>query len=132
MLGALLAHALQPIDLAFHRLGDLLGEVTIGELRSVLAGDVVVAVAELLLDGFELLPKDILSLRLVDPARGVLPDPLAQGEPGEDLVHPSKDQLESRLDLDLFQHLHLLRQREVGRVSGEIGELAGIVDIEQP
>ncbi len=122
--------ALQALELLLGFLRHLLGNLLLLELLPV-AGDLVrevVGVAELLLDRLELLPQEVLALRLVDlPAR----------RPGDLLLHrqdadlPPQDLENGAQALDrgnrLEDPLRLLHlQLEVR--GGEVGEARGVFE----
>ncbi len=130
VLGALLGHALQPVDLAADGVVDLLRQFGVGELRPVLAHHVVSALAKLVADRLHLLAEEVLALALLDAPGGVLADLGAQLELGQRLVHPAEHLVESIGDIEGLQDLDLLLHAEVGGVGGEIGELAGVVDVQ--
>ena len=132
VLGALLTDALQPVDLSGDRLLDLVREVGLVELRSVLTGDVAVFLAELFPDGGHLLAQHILPLALVEPFCCVLAHLLAEAELAEERAHPIEQHREPPLDREGLQELHLLGESQVGRVCGEVGQLTGIVHGQQP
>jgi len=65
LLGVLLTHALEPVELLFDREPDGIGELLVRELGAVLAGGVVVTLAQLLADLLELAAQQQLALLLV-------------------------------------------------------------------
>ena len=116
-LRALVAGALELVDLALDGLADMLGKVTRLELGPIVVGVGVVAVAqlaELLADRIELAAQQELALRLLHALFDVGLDLLAQREVGERVAGPAEDEAEPRLDVERLEHLDLLRQREVG------------------
>ena len=128
LLGILLAHALEPVELLVDRGTHRVGQLLVGELRAVLRDDVVVAFAELLADRVHLPAQQHLALLLVEVVADLGADLVLQLEIGERLAHPREHELEPRFDVDRLQQLDSLLDRQVGRVRGRVGELAGIVD----
>ena len=131
-LGALLVRALELVDLAIDRLAHLFGQLPLVELRPVVVGVLVVPVGdltELLADGLELAAQEEFALGLLHALLDVGLDPLAQGQVGEHLAGPVDDQTQARLDVDRLEHLHLLFQRQVGRVPGHVGDPSRVGDV---
>ena len=120
-LGALVAGALELVDLALDGLADVLGQVTRLELGPVVVGVGVVAVVaelpELLADGIELAAQQELALRLLHALFDVGLDLLAQRQVGQRVAGPAEDEAQPRFDVERLEHLDLLREREVGRVA---------------
>ena len=133
VLGALLAGALEPVQLLVDRLADVLGHVLAGELGPVLLDDVlaVADLAQLLADGGHLLAQQELALGLLHALVDVVVDALLQGEVGQDVVHPGQHLLQALLDVDGLQDLDLLLEGELGGVAGGVGHLAGVGDAPQ-
>ena len=95
VLGVLLAHPLELVDLAVDRLAHGLGQVALLDLAPVVVGRVLVAraeLAQLLADGLQLPPQQELALGLLHALLDVGLDPLAQGQVGQDLTGPGDDQ----------------------------------------
>ena len=117
-LGALVAGALELVDLALDRSPDVLGQVTRLELGPVVVGVVVGLVArelsQLLADGLELAAQEELALRLLHAFLDVGLDLLAQGQVGQRVAGPTQHQAQPCLDVERLEHLDLLAQREVG------------------
>src|SRR5207244_5923900 len=88
--------------------------------------DVVAALAELLLDRFELLAQQEVPLRLLHPLVDLAADLLLQRRVGEDLAGPPDEHGEPGLDVDGLQYLELLFNREVRRVARQVGQLARV------
>ena len=135
-LGALLAGALQLVDLTLHGHPDMLGQVALGQLGSIVVGirSVTLAVTELpqlLADGLELTPQQELALGLLHALFDIGLDALAQGQLGQRVAGPAQDQAQPVLDVDRFEHLDLLRQRQVGRVPRHVGQPAGLGHLAQ-
>ena len=102
------------------------GRSLLGELGPVLRGDVVVALAQLLADRVQLAAQQHLALLLVDAVGDLGADPVLQLEVGQRLARPPQHQLEARLDVDRLEQLDALLHRELGRVRGHVGQLAGV------
>src|SRR5437867_1474009 len=74
-LRVLLAGSLQPSQLALDLLADVVRERRVGDpLPQILGGSAAVAVAQLFLDGFELLPQVVLPLLLLHALVDFAPD----------------------------------------------------------
>ena len=125
MLGALRTGALQPVDLTFDLGRDLLRHPGVGEPLAIGGDHVVAALAELLLDGLELLAEDELALVLLHPLGHLGADPVLEVGLTERLLGPGDDERQPLLDIERLQDLELLGQGEVGRVPGEIGQVPG-------
>ncbi len=129
VLGRLFAHLLETIDLLADRGCDVLGQLASVELAAVVVGDVGV-LAQLLLDGGELLAEDVLALRAVDLLGGLVSHLLAELEVGQHVAHEVDDETETGADIERLEHLDLLLQVEIGRIDDEISELAGVLHAE--
>ncbi len=129
MLWRLLAHPFEPVDLSFDRSGHLLGEVTIGQLLPVV-GRRLAVVAQLLLDRLELLPQQILTLTLVDSLRCFVSHLATQFERGQYFSHPVEELPKPAPDVDGFEKLHLLLQRQIRRIHGQVGQLRRVLHVE--
>ena len=119
-LGALVAGALELVDLALDGRAHVLGQVARLELGPVVVGvGLVVAaqLAELLADRLELAAQQELALGLLHALFDVGLDPLAQREVGQRVAGPAEDEAQPRLDVERLEDLDLLGQREVGRVA---------------
>ena len=128
LLGVLLAHALEPVELLVDREQHGVGQFLVGELGAVLGHDVVVALTELLADLVQLAAQQQLALLLVEAVGHVGADLVLQLEVGERLAHPPEHELEARFDVDGLEQLDALVHRELGRVRRGVGELAGVLD----
>ena len=121
MLGVLLAHAFQLVDLAQHRLAHTLGKVAFLHLAAVVVGRALVGgaveFAQLLLDGLELTAQQELALGLLHAFFDVGLDLLAQRQVRQRLTGPPEHQAQARLEVDGLEHFDLLGQRQVGRVA---------------
>ena len=128
VLGVLLTHALEPVELLVDRGAHRVGQRQVGELGAVLRDGVVVALAELLADRVHLAAQQHLALLLVEVVAHLGADLVLQLEVGEHLARPRDRELEARLDVDRLEQLDALLHREVGRVRGRVGQRAGLVD----
>ena len=126
MLGALLGGPLELADLPGDRRGDRLRQLQRVSPGAVVVGTglTVTFVTQLLADGLELAAEQELALGLLHPLLDVGLDPLAQGDVGQHLARPAEDQAEALHDIDRLQHGHLLVQRQVRRVAGQVGDPA--------
>ena len=127
-LGRLVAHALEPRELALGLLEDVLGHLGLGDLRAVLLDDGALVLAELLADRLELAAQDVLALLLLDAGLDVLLDAPAHLHEGEALALQLERELEALAHVDGLEQLHLLLEGEVGRVAGRVGERARLGD----
>ncbi len=113
MLGGLLAHPLQTIDLPLDGLGHLLGELALGELGAIRGRDILVF-AELLTDRIQLLAEDVVLLPLLDSLGRLVAHLAPQFQIGEHLAHPAEEETETLPDVDRLEKLDLLLQTQVG------------------
>jgi hypothetical protein len=121
-LGALLADALEPRELALGLLAHRLGHRRVRELLAVLVDDGRVVVAELLADGLELAAEDVLALLLLRAGLDVLTDAAPDLKLGEPLVLEPDGELEPLADIGRLEQVDLLLEGQVGRVSRGVGE----------
>ena len=130
MLGALLARALQPGDLALDGLASRVRHLQPAQAAAVLLDGVrgLVGLAQLLADGGQLLAQQEVALRALHALRDLVADPLPQGQVCEHVAHPAQEPLEPGLHLDGLQQLDLLLEGQVGRVAGEVGQGARVGD----
>src|SRR6185436_939005 len=105
-----------------------IGHAGLRDLRPVLACQRRAVLAELLLNGVELAAEEVLPLLLLGAGLGVLADALADLELRQALALEAERELEALDDVEGLQQLHLLREREIGRVARRIGERAGLAD----
>ena len=126
--GDLVAHALEPRELALGLLEHVLGHLGLGDLRAVLLDDRRLVLAELLADRVELAAQDVLALLLLDAGLDVLLDAPAHLHEREALALELEGELEPLAHVDGLEQLHLLLEGEVGRVAGGVGERAGLGD----
>ena len=124
VLRALLAGPLETVQLALDLGADVLGHAGALEASPVTGRDVVAAFAELLLDRLELLAQQEVSLGLLHPLVDLGANLLAHRRVSEHVLGPADEPGESLLDVERLEHLDLLLDAEVGRVSGQIGEVA--------
>ncbi len=129
MLGALLARALEPVDLRVIASRAASGSCRGFEATPVVVDGVVVAgLPELLADRGELLAQQELALRLVHVVADASADLIRQLELGQRLARPAERLLEARLGVERLEQLDLALDRQVGRPAGGVGERAGVVD----
>src|SRR5829696_5931534 len=133
VLGVLLAGPLQAADLPLDRLADGLGHLALLDLGPVGVDRAlaVLALAELLADGGQLLAQDELALALLHPLGHVLADAVLELDLAQGVPAPGEHLLEALLDVDRLQHLDLLLERQVRGVDGGVGDLAGVGDAPQ-
>src|SRR6202035_3468249 len=93
------------------------------EASPVPGRDVVAAFTELLLDRLELLAQQEVSLRLLHPLVDLGANLLAHRRVGKHVLGPGNEPGETLLDVERLEHLDLLLDAEVGRVSGQIREV---------
>src|ERR1700731_3976285 len=82
------------------------------------------ASAQLLLDRFHLLAEEEVSLGLLHALVDLVADLLFERGVREDAPRPLDEQRQPLFDVERFEHANLLFDAEVGRVAGEIGQLA--------
>src|SRR5439155_2989277 len=123
-------HALETTELALRLRPGALRHARLLDLLAVLGDDAlaVLALAQLLLDGLELLAKDVLALVLLHALGDLLADLVLEAHLREGLLGPLDDLLQALLDVEGLEQLDPLLQAEVGRVAGHVGERAGLVD----
>ena len=124
----LVAHPLEPGELALGLLEHVLGHLGLGDLRPVLLDDGALVLAELLADRVELAAEDVLALLLLDAGLDVLLDSPPHLHERQSLALQLESELEPLADVDLLEQLDLLLEREVGGVAGGVGESAGLGD----
>ena len=121
-LGALVAGALELVDLAQQRLAHGVGHVGGLDPAAVVVGPVGLALAELLADRGELLAQQELALALLHALADVLADLVGELDLGEVLAGPPDQRLEPRLHVGGLEQLALAVDREVRRVAGGVGD----------
>ncbi len=90
--------------------------------------DRAVVLAELLADRLHLLAQEVLALLLLRARLHVVADPLAHLQLGEPLALEANRQLEPLGHVERLQQLHLLLERDLGRVAGAVGQRARLGD----
>ena len=127
-LAGLLAHALEPAQLALGLLAHVVGHAGLVDLRAVLLDDRGVVLAELLADRLHLLAQEVLALLLLGALLDVVADAPAHLELGQALALEAQRQLEALGDVERLEQLDLVLVGDVGRVAGGVGERAGLGD----
>ena len=127
-LGALVGRPFQLADLAQRRLAHLLGQVRRLDAAAEVVGAVRLVLAEFLADRGELLAQQELALRLVHAVADVVADLVGHLELGEVLAGPLGDAFEPGRHIGRLEQVALLLQGQVGRVSGQVGDVGRIVD----
>ena len=124
----LFAGALETAELALDLLADRVGHSRLIDPAPVLSHDVAAVLAELFLDGIELLAEQELPLSLVHAFLHVVADLVLERGLGQDLAGPLDQPAKAFLDVERGQDLDLALERQVRRVTGQVGQLAGLVD----
>src|SRR5262249_18944123 len=127
-LGALVAHALEPAQLALRLLAHGVGHARLGDLGAVLVGDRGLVLAQLLADGVHLLAQEVVALLLLGTGFDVLADALADLELGQTIALEAERQAEALDHVERLQEVDLLVEAQIGRVARSIGERARIGD----
>ena len=125
-LRALVAGALELVDLAPQRLAHGVGDLGGLDAAAVVVGPVGLALTELLADGGELLTQQELALALLHALADVLTDLVGELDLGEVLPRPADQGLEPRLHVRGLEQLALAVHREVRRVAGRVGDHGGV------
>jgi hypothetical protein len=120
--GALLAHALEPADLALGLRAHRLRHAGVGDLGAVLVRDRAAVVAELLLDRVELAAEEVLALLLLRARFDVLADPLTDLHLGQALALETQGKRQSLDDVQRLEQLDFLLVGQIGRVARRVGE----------
>ena len=128
LLRVLLAHALEARKLALHFLAHGLRHPRFLDLAPVLGGHVRVLLAQLLLDRVQLLPQQELALALLHPRLDLVADLVLERGLGQDVAGPPDQLLQADLDVERLQDLDLALQRKIRGVSGQVGQVARLVD----
>ncbi len=126
LLGRLGAGALQAVDLLGDEVLGAVGRLERLQLRAVLADDVVVALAELLADGRQLLAEQVLALLLVDALGDVVADGLGDLQLGEVLASPGQHDVDALADVDRAEDLAATLLGQVGPADDGVGQGAGL------
>ena len=121
-LGRLVAHALEPRELALRLLENALWHLGLGDLLPVLLDHRRLVLTELLADRVELAAQDVLALLLLDARLDVLLDPLPHLHEREALALELERQLEPLANVDGLEQPHFLLEGQVRRVAGGVGE----------
>jgi hypothetical protein len=121
----------QAVELATRLLLDFLGEVGLFDLRPQLGhlGLLLVAFAELVLDGLQLLAEEVLPLGVLHLRLHLGLDLRAELEHLELAVEDHSQLAQARLDVGNLEELLLLLGLEPHRGRDEIGERAGVLGI---
>jgi len=125
-LAGLVAHPLEPGELALGLLADLVGHPRFGDLRPVVVRDGAVVLAELLADRLHLLAQDVFALLLLGARLDVLADALAHLQLSEPFALQTHGELEPLDDVEGLQQLDLLLEAQVGGVADRVCERAGL------
>ena len=125
-LGALVAGALELVDLLQQGGAHGVGHVGGLDPGAVVVGALRLALAELLADRGELLAQQVLALRLLHAVADLLADLVGELRLGEVLAGPGDERLEALLDVGGLQQLALAVVGEVRRVAGRVGDRAGV------
>ncbi len=131
-LAALLARALQAFHLALELLADGLGEVQLVGLLAVGLLHAVVVVAELALDGGQLLAQEVLALLLVGARLDVVTDLATDLQRREALALHLEREREALGDVDRLEDADLLLEGQVRGVTGGVGQRTGLADRADP
>ena len=127
-LAGLLAHPLEPAQLALGLLAHVVGHPGLVDLGAVLLGDGRVVLAQLLADRVHLAAQQILALLLLGAGLDVLADALSDLELGQAAALELERQAQPLDDVDGLEQLDLLLVGEVGRVAGRVGKGARLGD----
>ena len=129
VLRRLLGGPLQATELTLGLLAHVVGHAGARDLVAEGLDDVLAAVlAELLADRAHLLAEDGLALSLLEALGHVFADLLLQLGLGKRVPRPAEHELQTLLDVERLEDLHLLLERQVGRVAGGVRHLSGFVD----
>ena len=108
MLRALIAHALEAVDLAGRGLAHGVGKPALRDAGAVLLDDVLVAaLTELLADRGQLLAQQELALRLLHAVGDLGADAVRHLELREGVACPRHDLLQARFDVERLEQLDL-------------------------
>ena len=122
---------LEPVQLAQHRLLDVLGQVLLADLLTQLVdlGLLVVGLAELLLDRLQLLPEEELPLALVDLAGDLRLDLRAELRHLDLAAEDQRDPAQPLLDVGRLEQLLALLGLQPQRRGDQVGERGRVVDV---
>ena len=127
-LGRLVAHPLEPGDLALGLLAHGVGQLRLGDPRAVVLGGGRVVLAELLADRLQLAAQDVLALLLGGAFLDVVADAPAHLQLGQPLALEPQGELEPLDHVDRLEQLDLLLEGRLRRVRDRVGERAGLAD----
>jgi hypothetical protein len=127
-LARLLAHALEPAELALGLLADLVRHAGLGDLLAVLLDHRAVVVAELLLDRLHLLAQEVLALLLLRARLHVVADLAADLHLGQPLALKLQRATEPFGHVEDLEELDLLLVGQIGGIAGGVGESARLDD----
>ncbi len=122
------AHRLEPPQLAVGLRADGLGHSGLFDLRAVLVDDGALVLAELLANRLHLLAQDVLALLLLDVGVDVLANAAAHLQLGQALTLQGEREVETLDDVDFFEQLDALCERDIGRVRARVRKRAGLGD----
>ena len=128
---ALLAGALQAVDLPLDGRPHGLGHGQLLEAGAVTAGDVVAVLPQLLADGLQLLAQQELPLALLHALAHVGADPLTELQLGQRLPGPGGDLGQALLGVERLEDVDLLLEAQVGGVAGRVGHGPRVGDAPQ-
>ena len=127
-LAALVAHSLQPADLALGLLANLVGQIRLGDLLAVVLRDRGLVLAQLLADRLQLAAQDVLALLALSALLDVVADPLADLQLGQALALKPQGELEPLDHVHRLEQLDPLLEGDLRRVGGGVGERADLAD----
>ncbi len=128
LLGALTAGALEAVELLVDGLADLHRQRQGVELGAVVVTGLVVAVAELLADGLELLAQEELPLLLLHAVGHAVADLAGDLQLGQVLARPGQHDRESLAHVDGLEHVDLVLGGRLAPGGDGVGEGAGLGD----
>ena len=115
-------------QLALGLLPHRVGHARVRNLLTVFVRDGAVVLAKLLANGVHLTAQEILALLLLRAVFDVVVDALAHLQLGQPLALKLERQLEPLDDVERFEELQLLREVQVGRIAGGVGQRARVGD----
>ncbi len=130
-LAALLAHALQAVELALGLVAHRVRHAGRGDLRAVVVGQAALILAELLADRLHLLAQEVLALLLLGAGLDVVADATADLQLGEPLALELQRERQALGHVERLEDADLLVEVQVGAVAGRVGQRAGIGDAAQ-
>ena len=131
VLGVLRAHPLEAVDLALGVRACLVGELQRREPSAELPGEVllVAALAQLLLDGLELLAEQELALTGLHAVVHLTGDRGGDLGLGQRIADPAEDERDPRFDVHRLEQLDLALDGQVGPPAGQVGQRRRSVDL---